>query len=494
VLEDVDWTDPEYPDWLELSFFPKLRNHAQPRTNHPGHADPWPKLNLGGEREQSRERHTAETMRAHLSRRTAPEIERIMSFALKYHAEEEAFMIFNFVISHEPSDLEIMKDWLDRFPPLVFALLKAFPPREDGTLSEEVAQLGHHIIRNIIRAANSLKIAVLVALEKLSGTVAGLPVGQYFDLLMLAALSVRSQQLVQEIILVLNDCRLNAGLDSLAVQYGCKFAVSIAFDRAEEAADECPCNDEGRPRKQRTAPTHVRLSVVKDHPSQVKAVVRVDARTAVRLHSHVRLQATSKATNRWIEAPILDGVVVLALKGELKIDLFHPPPPEVEDMDWNMYNAGSIGEFQLGLFCLMVDIDRPTATSKAMIDAVLRLLQEGAACCRFHKIITGDMDQEDDEPTSDIGQENDEQTVDGTILDVNRAPISDHLNASQISAVESCRAPLSLIWGPPGRYSICVNLSRCTDHPFGNAFRDRENNCRNSGPPRYSHLSVWRIA
>lgn len=344
-LENIDWTDPEYPDWLELSFFPKLHNQAQPHDNLPGHADPWPMVNLAEKRKVSTERHTAETMHIHLSKRTALEIERIINFALKYHAEDELFLIFNFVITREPRDLEIVKAWLDRFPPLAFALLKAFPPRDDGTLSEEVAQLGHHIIRNIIRAANSLKIAVLVALEKISGTVASLPVDQYFDLLMLAALSVRSQQLVQEVLLVLNDCRLNTGQDTVAVKYGCKFAVSIAFDRAEEAADECPCNDEGRPRKQRTPPTHVRLRAVIDHPDQVKAMVRVDARTAVRLHSHVRLQATSKATNRWIEAPILDGVVVLALKGELKIDLLHPPPPEMEEMDWNMYNAGSIGEF-----------------------------------------------------------------------------------------------------------------------------------------------------
>jgi len=441
-LENVDWTDPEHPDWLEQSFFPKLRNQAQPHANLPGHADPWPTPDLVGEREISRERHTACTMRMHLPRRTAPEIERIMSFALKYHAEEEVFLIFDFLITQKTMDLEVVKTWLDAFPPLAFALLKVFPPTEDGTLAEELAQLGHHIIRNIIRAANSLKIAVLVALEKLSGTIANLPVDQYFDLLMLAALSVRSQQLVQEVLLVLNDCRLNAEKDSPAVKYGCKFALSIAFDRAEEAADECPCNDEGRPGKQRTSPTHVKLSFVADHPSQVKAVVRIDARTAVRLHSHVRFQATSKATNRWIEAPILDGVVILAVKGELKIELSHPPPPEMEVMDWGMYNAGSIGGYS-GYPLLATDIDYFIATSKAMMGAVLRLLQEGAACCRFHRIITGDRTQsEDDEPV-----------IDNT-MDVNRRQVSDRLNPSQILAVESCRAPLSLIWGPPGRRNI----------------------------------------
>lgn len=82
-----------------------------------------------------------------------------------------------------------------------------------------------------------------------------------------------------------------------------------------------------------------------------------------------------------------------------------------------------------------------------MMDAMLRLLQEGAACCRFHRIITGDRTQEDDDPT-----------VDNTILDVNLEQISDHLNASQILAVESCGVPLSLIWGPPGERNISVEI------------------------------------
>jgi regulator of nonsense transcripts 1 len=450
-LEDVDWTDSEHPDWLELSFFPKLRNQAQPHSNRPGHADPWPEPNVASERDAPRERHTAETMHIHLSKRSTSEIEQIMSFALKYHAEEEVFLIFGSVITRMPENLEVVRDWLDRFPPLVFALLKAFPPNEDRNLPEEIAELGHHIVRNIIRAANPLKIAVLVALEKISGTIASLPVDQYFDLLMLAALSVRSQQLVQEVLLVLNDCRLNAGQDTPAVKYGCKLAVSITFDRAEEAGDECPCNDDGRPQKQRAPPTHVRLSFVADHPSQVKAVVRIDAKSVVRLHSHVRLQATSKATNRWIEAPIVDGVVVLALKGELKIDLFHPPPPEMEEMDWNMYNAGSIGKFiGVSTSSLLANTKLPTATSKAMMDAVLRLLQEGAGCCRFHRIITGDRAQGEDEPT-----------IENTTSDQSPVQVSDHLNASQILAVESCRVPLSLIWGPPGRLYTMSRLLIC---------------------------------
>lgn len=306
--------------------------------------DSWPKP--GTVEETSKyERHTEETMKAHLLTKAALEIDRIMDFALQYHADHEIFLIFNYVVAHRPLGVDRLMGWVERMPSLVFALLGALPANDDRALPADIGHLVHPIARNIIRCANALSIAVLVALEKMSQSIAAMPVDQYIDLLMLSAMSVRSQHLVQEVLLVLNDSRL---VDSLspAMKYGCKLALSIAFDRAEEAADECPCDDTGKPRKQKTPPTHVKLHFVPDKPAtEVRAVVRVDARTAVRLHSHVRLQATSKATNRWVEGIILDGLVVTAFKGELGIELMHPPPPEMERMDWSMYDAGIVGMF-----------------------------------------------------------------------------------------------------------------------------------------------------
>jgi regulator of nonsense transcripts 1 len=202
------------------------------------------------------------------------------------------------------------------------------------------------ILSNLIRSANALRVAVLVALEKISGTIAALPPAEYFDLLWLTSGSVRSQELVQEVLLVLNDCRLSHGDNSdVARRYGDKHALAIAFDRAEEAFEECPCDEDGKPRKQRTAPAHTRLSYAEGEALCVRAPIRIDAKSVVRLHSHVRLQAASKPDNRWIESIVLDGVVVQAMKGELKIELMHPPPPEMEEIDWSLYNAGSTGKF-----------------------------------------------------------------------------------------------------------------------------------------------------
>jgi regulator of nonsense transcripts 1 len=55
------------------------------------------------------------------------------------------------------------------------------------------------------------------------------------------------------------------------------------------------------------------------------------------------LQAASKAEH--VRAPILDGVVIQVSRGEFIIELIHPPPPEMERIKWNMYNAGSIGGY-----------------------------------------------------------------------------------------------------------------------------------------------------
>ncbi|KAJ6509835.1 RNA-directed RNA polymerase [Mycena vulgaris] len=387
-IEQDDWRDPEkYPVWLRAAFHPRL---------------------------------SADDFGACLDGLSALELERAMQFALQYHLEDETFWIFNHIISSLPLRRSDVIRWMDTHPPLVFALLKAYPPLENLDLPNEVSPLTTEILHNLIRSANILKIAVLVALEKMSATIANLSATTYFDLLWLAAGSVRAQGLAQEILLVLNDCRLTSGADDVARRYGDKHALAIAYDRAEEAFEECPCDEDGKPTKQRTAPAHTRLSYIEGEPLCVKAPIRIDAKSPVRLHSHVRLQAASKPDNRWVEAIVLDGVVVQAFKGELKIELMHPPPPEMEVMDWNLYNAGS------------------TATSKAMMEALLRLLEDREIACHYYSLITG---AASDSPT--------------TLASFTTTPGASEdeypgLNQSQIVAIKSTNNPLCLVWGPPG--------------------------------------------
>ncbi|KAF8217409.1 RNA dependent RNA polymerase-domain-containing protein [Mycena galopus ATCC 62051] len=406
-IEEEHWQDAEkHPPWLKNAFHPRLG---------------------------------ADDFQRRLNELDGLQLDQAIQFSLKYHLEDETFWIFNHVITEIPlRRAEIIK-WMDTYPPLVFCLLKAYPPIDDGFLPEETSPLSGLILISLIRSANGLRVAVLVALEKISATIAALPLATYFDLLWLTALSVRSQELVQEVLLVLNDCRRASGDNSdTARRYGEQHALAIAFDRAEEAFEECPCDEDGKPKRQRTPPAHTRLSYVEGEALCVRAPIRIDAKSAVRLHSHVRLQAASKPDNRWIESIVLDGAVIQSMKGELKIELMHPPPPEMEVMDWNLYNAGSIGKYCTSsaphshTYCSL------PATSKAMMEALARLLNEGETSCLYYSIITG-TPPESPETLSITPQTNVPPEVHA------------NLNHSQITAIESINNPLCLVWGPPGK-------------------------------------------
>ncbi|KAH9477348.1 putative RNA-dependent RNA polymerase 1 [Psilocybe cubensis] len=398
-LKDVDWSSEEVSNMKDVFF-----------RNIPG-------IPLAS----NRLKHNKESMEEQLSRRMMPEIDKIMEFAINHHAEDEIFLVFGSVIARQPIPLDFIEQWMGRYPTLAFTLLQIYPPNDNGELLPELEEISYLIVRNVIRSANETKIAALVALEKLAKSIGSMPLRHYMDLLMLAALSVRGKTLVQEVFFLLNDGRKAHCPPSPRDEYGQKHALGVAFDRADEAAEECPCNEDGRPqRKMRVPPSHAKLKFDPDYANkgEVTATIRIDAKTAVRLHSHVRLQAASRAENRWIDAPIMDGVVVQAIKGELKIKLFHPAPPEMEVMDWNLYDAGT------------------TATSNAMMDAIQRLLHDDE-CCLFYGLIIGS-----GSIVSDAAEFRD--------FDESQLSPTSGLNESQIRAIESWRNPLSLIWGPPG--------------------------------------------
>ncbi|KAJ8701086.1 hypothetical protein PTI98_004049 [Pleurotus ostreatus] len=349
-----------------------------------------------------------------LPERSPIEIDLVMKTAISYHAEETLFFTFNSVIARKPIQEDFAVYWLDQCPPLAFSLLKAFPPHEASQeIHEDLTGLAIPILQCMVRSANDLRIAVLVGLEKLALTIARISLADYLDLLMLAALSIRAPQLLQEVLLVLHDSRPS---EPLSLSHAQRHGLAVSFDRAEEAADECPCDDEGKPKRQRTPPTVVKLTATETY-NHVKAAIRVDDRSSgVRLHSHVRLQAASHPDRGWVSPPIVDGIAIQSLKGELKIEVQQPLPPEATRMSWKMYNAGSI------------------ATAKAMMDALLRLATDGAESCLFHGHITG----------ADVG--GDETAPQAALAGT---PI-EGLNRSQSDAVHASDAPLSLIWGPPG--------------------------------------------
>lgn len=393
-----------------------------------------------------------------ISNRTTGELDHALQFAAQYRAEEPLFQIFNDLLRRQPLDETLAQKWIEGYPPLVFCLLKTYPPTEHDSIPLATSELAFCIAKNLVRSANSLGIAVLVGLEKISATIASLDVRVYINLLYLASLCVRSEHLVQEVLFVLSDCRVSSAEESDALRYAHRHALALSFDRADEAADECRCDDDGKIRKQRLSPSRVRLMPVEVELNLVKAHVRIDSTTPVRLHSHVRLQVASRPEKGWVERAIVDGVVVQAAKGEMTIELLHPPPPEMQNMDWNMYNAGSVGQpfsylffVRPGLICVHF-----SATTKAMLDAVSRLVVEGSDCCRFYDIIIdsdrGEAENENENESSQTARDLDAEESD---LDTSG------LNASQIAAVRSSTSGVSLIWGPPGEsFALPVQLSR----------------------------------
>lgn len=320
-LEDVDWSL-EGRMWIKELFIPKA-----PRERFQGV----------------------------LQNKGIAEVEKVLTLCLNIHADDELFWAFYTIITPiQRMDVDVTKKWIERHPPLVYCLLKTQPPTEDRFVSPYLVDLELAIIQNIVKSANQAGVASLVALEKIAASVARISMDEYLDLLLLVSLSVRSSGLVQEVLLVLHECRADAISQSPIMEYAHKHALGITFDRAEEAADECPCNDQGRPRKPRgrgPGPATVRLVPVPDEPTQAIAQVRIDEPTAVRIHSHVRLQAVSDPEKGWVGGkPIVDAVVVLAKKGEMKMELQYPLPPEYEQMQWRMYNAGSVGKSGQSLF------------------------------------------------------------------------------------------------------------------------------------------------
>jgi hypothetical protein len=368
-----------------------------------------------------------------LVRMSMQDLQEMLRFARYYRAEDRIFWIFKALMqAHEPP-LDVIAEYLEEYPPLAYVVLKKTLDRETSTSNLEDSsrvRLASAVARQVIRSANDLGIAALVALEKLAEDIARLELPLYCDLLWLACHTIRGSQLLQEVLLVLNDGRV-AHQRSRVEGYVYKHALGITFDRAEDAADTCPCDDAGRPRRQRVAPISAKLRPVSADPetipqsdlqlpSQVIADVRVDISTPIRIHSHVRLVVASPAEHSTLPAAVLDAMVLRATRGEMMLDLQQPLPPEYKEMNWRLYNAGSV------------------ATSKAMMDAIQRFAVEGMECCRFNDIIVGDAEERED--TTQI-------EVDGG--DYSDIPAT--MNPSQREAVASAKlGRVSLIWGPPG--------------------------------------------
>ena len=373
------------------------------------------------------------------------ELHAAMGFGLRYHEQERAFWIFEAMCGRSDPQVDRIALWCAQYPQLVFSLLHHLLPLDAEHLLE-VPWSWHRedLLRALLLCANRSAIAVLVGLEKLKQDLLELDSDGFCDILWFAALTVRHRQTAQEVLLTLFEQRTTTETPP-RISYLHKQALSIAFDRIEEAFEGVPCNETGWPTKQRDAPARVPLlpplqqtengpvvvpleSIFQSKKAPtVRAQVRVDATSSVRIHSHVRLTPVSKpereTANAWLQREVLDGIVKQARKGEVDIQLYQHPPPEFGKMEWNMYDAGSI------------------ATGEAMMNALRRLSKDQSEACSFWRIVVG-------ETSGELVPETYEKIK-------NDDPAMEGLNPSQMAAIMSATSSqLSLIWGPPGTLPI----------------------------------------
>ncbi|KAF8439377.1 RNA dependent RNA polymerase-domain-containing protein [Boletus edulis BED1] len=346
------------------------------------------------------------------------QLQTLMTFALQHRADNELYWTFDFIVALQPLVVDMIITCLHQNPALVYVLLRAYPPTESLLLPEQLVDLKVPILRAILRSANSLGVATLVALEKISQSVNNMEMSEYAELLMLAALSIRPKTLLQETLLVLHESTSASREGSPATAYLHKHALAVAFDCAEEAADTCPCDDTGRPRSTKSSYPVLRLVQAEDGAEgHVDVHFRVDLSVPIRLHSHVRLQCVSDPENAFIDRAVVDGVVTKSGRGEITVEMFHTLPPEFAVMQWRIFDAGSL------------------ATARAMMDALTKLWQDSYECCSIYDTIVMPPPQTASGAVDDHLGEEDELV--GTEL----------MNPSQIIAIRSSLAPLSLIWG-----------------------------------------------
>ncbi|CAE6465178.1 unnamed protein product [Rhizoctonia solani] len=385
-------------------------------------------------------------------------LEDFLQLAWTHNAHQYAFYVFEVMSSRASQDQEKLgniQHWLGIDPAMVYALLKIY--MEQNKNSNIFRELDKVIIRSIITSANTYSISAPMTIERLCPAVNALTFQEFSEIMWLTACSVRSLTLAADMLTTLTEARAEVSSQSPALEYAHRHLWAVCLDRAEDADSECPCDDTGRPRRQKKAPPKVPIKST-NKERVVDAQVRVDSPSHVRLHAHVRLQAASQPKRGTDPRgrPIMDGVVSGIRKGELCIHLLHTPPIDFEDIEWYLYPAGDI------------------VTSRAMLDSVVKLQSHPSHSTALHHFITGKKDRNPTIPDNPEDSESESETEDKTRSAPERPPIGAgwtiddagidwaRFNESQKLAILSIQHPLSLVWGPPGtgKTTVVVTMLR----------------------------------
>ncbi|KAF8709476.1 AAA domain, partial [Rhizoctonia solani] len=383
-------------------------------------------------------------------------LEDLLQLAWTHNAHDYAFYVFEVMASRAPEDpskLGSLQHWLGVDPAMVYALLKVYMKQEGD--SNVLRELDEVIVKSIVSSANTYSISAPMTIERLRHAVNALTFREFSEIMWLTACSVRSLVLAADILATLTEVRTAVSSQSPSLEYAHRHLWAVCLDRVEDANSECPCDDTGRPRRQRQAPAKVPLKSTGEE-RVVDAQVRVDSPSHVRLHAHVRLQAASQPESGTDPRgrPIMDGVVSGIRKGELRIHLFHTAPVDFGNIEWYLYPAGDI------------------VTSRAMLDSVVKLQMHPNYSTALHHLITGEETIYSADPASSDESEVELESGDeakGTPEEpqkdwsIDDTGINwDRFNESQKSAILSVSYPLSLVWGPPGtgKTTVVVTMLR----------------------------------
>ena len=233
------------------------------------------------------------------------------------------------------------------------------------------------------------------------------------DLVQNIALTVRSPDLALELFLHCLEPMGNSVFKQSpqVTRYFIKHIFGAALDHSEEA------NEPSNPGQELW---HLKIITFKVERPKLKCERRVDAPQLERLSTgdHVRFTMANAPLNApLLPATSFDALVETSQPGEATFRCVQHPPAYVKKCAWKMKHCGS------------------AVTTKAMIDATLKLVSEKQACCGIFENIV-----------------NDRLKQKGSLLHEATAEYhSDDLNERQNIAVStSLKHPLTLLWGPPG--------------------------------------------
>lgn len=362
----------------------------------------------------------------HLVEASTIQIVELLQFCWRYNLSDIISEVYGRLLKPvgepplHPCTAEIINELIEFLhyrPTLVIHFARLCPwNRLPDELAQKVQLRAFDLLRAVMLSANKMGVLVVRHLQAILQENVSLSLMAAKDLLEIAALVVKSPELLLTISMECQNVlsKTIKNLDDESISYFCRNMYGIALDHNEEA-DETKDVTPGfwtlRPQKGITGKTLL-----------ITSRRRVDAPKLSRLAvgDHVRFVASKEPVNSiTLEATLFDALVEAVSDNEVKFRCFSQPPSFVQEVSWSLKHCGSF------------------VTSQAMAEAILILLLEQDQCCGVYSSLRFS------KTTFSVQVNAPEPTSNGVFID--------DLNASQSHAVTvSFNERMTCLWGPPG--------------------------------------------